>query len=70
MKRQESRHKKQKRAARKRAKPREQRKPVRVNVRQDDFRVVARGVRQEGPDIDRIARTTLDAYLRGELTKS
>ena len=67
MKRQESRHKKQKRAARNHAKSREQRRPARTNVRQGDFRVVARGVRRDDPNIERIAEALFKAYVDRDL---
>lgn len=71
MKRQESEHKKKKRIARDHKHGLKvigvRRRPARINVRQSDFKVVARGVHRDEPDIERIVRATLDAYLRGEL---
>ena len=39
------------------------RKPKRKNVRQDDFRIVARGMHRPKPDISRLMQASLDFYL-------
>ena len=38
-------------------------KPKRKNVRQSEFRVVARGVHRPKPDISRLMQASLDFYL-------
>lgn len=38
-------------------------KPKRKNMRQGDFRIVARGVPRPKPDISRLMRASLDHYL-------
>lgn len=67
----ESEHKKKKRIARDHKHGRKlvvvHRGLARSNLRQSDFKVVARGVRREEPDIERVAAALFKAYVDGDL---
>lgn len=44
--------------------------PQRRNLRQSDFRVVARGVHRPKPDISRLMRASLEYYLTLQETEA